>query len=291
MQSMTGYGSGRAALGEGHLVLDVRAVNHRFLDVRVRLPSRIQRRTPIVERLLRERLTRGRVDVTARLEGQTLPQPALDAERAREVYQELATLRDELHPDEPVPLALLASVPDLFVTQRSMDDEAIDRCLEEAARQACDALATMRDKEGQALRNELHQRLEELSTAVDAIEGDLPRLVEERRTRLRERLDALLAGTDAQLDAARLEQEIALLADRVDVAEELVRLRSHREQMLDLIENSTEPVGKRIDFLLQEMAREANTIGSKAQHGSVTPSVIALKACIEQMREQAQNVL
>jgi uncharacterized protein (TIGR00255 family) len=116
-------------------------------------------------------------------------------------------------------------------------------------------------------------------------------MVEGRRARLRDRLDALLAGADAKLEPSRLEQEIAVLADRSDVAEELVRLDSHRDQMLELIENSSAPVGKRIDFLLQEMAREANTIGSKVQDGAMTTHVIALKACVEQMREQGQNVL
>jgi len=291
MQSMTGYGSGRAALGEGHVVLDLRAVNHRFLDVRVRLPSRIQGRTPTVERVIRARLERGRVDVTARLEGQTLPQPTLDLDRARAVYSELSAMRDELNPEEAVPLALLSSVPDLFVVNRSIDEEALDRSLEQAAEAACDAVMAMRDKEGGALAAELGAKLSELGASVGTLKVAVPEMVEGRRTRLRDRLDALLSGVDAELEPSRLEQEIAVLADRSDVAEELVRLDSHRDQMLELIENSSAPVGKRIDFLLQEMAREANTIGSKVQDGTMTTHVIALKACVEQMREQAQNVL
>ncbi len=288
---MTGYGSGRSALGEGHVVLDLRTVNHRFLDVRVRLPSRIQGRTPTVERVIRARLERGRVDVTARFEGQTLPQPTLDLDRARAVYGELAALRDALNPDEPLPLALLSSVPDLFVSNRSIDEEALDRALEQAAEAACNAVMAMRDKEGDALTTEIASRLSELGASVGALRVAVPAMVESRRARLRDRLDALLAGADAELEPARLEQEIAILADRSDVAEELVRLDSHRDQMLELIENSSAPVGKRIDFLLQEMAREANTIGSKVQDGAMTTHVIALKACVEQMREQAQNVL
>ena len=291
MQSMTGYGSGRAALGEGHVVLDLRTVNHRFLDVRVRLPSRIQGRTPTVERVIRARLERGRVDVTARFEGQTLPQPALDLDRARAVYGELAALRDALNPDEPVPLALLSSVPDLFVSNRSVDEEALDHSLERAAEAACDAVMAMRDKEGDALAAEFGTRLSELGASIGELKIAVPEMVEGRRARLRDRLDALLAGADAKLDPSRLEQEIAVLADRSDVAEELVRLDSHRDQMLELIENSSAPVGKRIDFLLQEMAREANTIGSKVQDGAMTTHVIALKVCVEQMREQGQNVL
>ena len=291
MRSMTGYGSGRAALGDGHVVLDVRTVNHRFLDVRVRLPSRIQSRTPTVERVMRAHLDRGRVDVSARFEGQTLPQPSLDLDRARAVYGELAALRDELNPDEPVPLALLSSVPDLFVTNRQIDEEALDAALTEAAEAACAAVMTMRAKEGEALAAELGRQLAELEAALAALRAALPQLIQSRRTRLHDRLDALLADTKITLDPGRLEQEIAILADRSDVTEELVRLDSHRNQMLELTENSNAAVGKRIDFLLQEMSREANTIGSKVQDGTITPHVIALKACIEQMREQAQNVL
>ncbi|MGB8329690.1 MAG: YicC/YloC family endoribonuclease [Polyangiales bacterium] len=291
MQSMTGYGSGRAALGHGHVVLDVRTVNHRFLDVRVRLPSRIQAWTPTVERVIRARLERGHVDVTASFEGQTLPQPMLDLDRARAVYRELAALRDELNPGEPVPLALLSSVPDLFVVNRSLEDEAVDLALEHAAERACDALTAMRRKEGEALASELQARLAELGATLEVLKVAAPDMIEDRRTRLRDRMAALLSDVNAEHDPSRLEQEIALLADRSDVTEELVRLQSHGSQMLELIENSSAPVGKRIDFLLQEMAREANTIGSKVQHAAMTTHVIALKACIEQMREQGQNVL
>ena len=291
MQSMTGYGSGRAALGEGHVVLDARAVNHRYLDVRVRLPSRIQSRTPVVERVLRAHLERGRVDVSARFEGHTLPQPTLDLDRARSVYEELTRLRDELNPGEPVPLGLLSTVPDLFVTSREVDSDALDAALVLAAKSACSGVIAMRKTEGGALAAELQARLDEVDETLAALRAALPALVDSRRARLRDRLETLLDDTNATLDPGRLEQEIALLADRSDVTEEVVRLDSHRAQMLELTQKSDAPVGKRIDFLLQEMTRETNTIGSKVQDGTVTPHVIALKATIEQMREQAQNVL
>ena len=158
MQSMTGYGTGRAPLGEGHVVLNVRTVNHRFLDVRVRLPARVQARTPVVERVMRDRLRRGRVDVGARLEGQTLPQPTLDLERARAVYRELAALRDEMHPEEPVPLGLLSSVPDLFVIHREVDEDAIDAALTIAANLACDAVISMRWQPSSRCASKRHGR-------------------------------------------------------------------------------------------------------------------------------------
>ena len=291
MQSMTGYGSGRATLGDGHVVLDLRAVNHRYLDVRVRLPSRIQSRTPMVERVIRSRLERGRIDVTTRFEGQTLPQPTLDIDRARAVYQELGSLRDALSPDEPLPLSLLSCVPDLFVVSRAIDEEALERALAAATDEACDAIIAMRRAEGNALAEELTSQLGDVATHVQALRTELPLMVEGRRTRLRDRLEALLEDVDAELQPARLEQEVAVLADRSDIAEELVRLDSHRSQMLELIDDSGKPIGKRIDFLLQEMARETNTIGSKVQDSAVTALVIALKTTVEQMREQAQNVL
>ena len=291
MQSMTGYGSGRAKLGDGEIILELRTVNHRFLDARVRLPSRFQSRSQVVERVARKRLVRGRVDATVRVEGQTAPAPALDLTRARSVYGDLRSLRDELSPDEPVPLALLSCVPDLFVVQGGVDDEALDQALELATNEACAAVESMRVREGTALKTELTQLLDQLASAVEAIRKGAPELVLGRQSRLRDRVKTLLRDVDVQPDSSRLEQEIALLAERSDITEELTRLDSHDAQMRELFETSDGPVGKRIDFLLQEMAREANTIGAKAQGSEVTPQVIALKACIEQMREQSQNVL
>jgi uncharacterized protein (TIGR00255 family) len=215
----------------------------------------------------------------------------LDLDRASMVYRELTALRDALNPGEPVPLALLSSVPDLFVVNRSIDEEALGAALEQAAEAACDALITMREKEGEALASELGARLSQLEGTIAMLTLAAPEMLEGRRTRLRERVSALLSDVSAEIEPSRIEQEIALLADRSDVAEELVRLESHCKQMLELMENSNAPVGKRIDFLLQEMAREANTIGSKVQDGTITTHVIELKSCIEQMREQAQNVL
>jgi uncharacterized protein (TIGR00255 family) len=149
----------------------------------------------------------------------------------------------------------------------------------------------MREREGAALAAELNARLDEVKRLLDTLETALPALIESRRVRLRDRLDALLTDTTVTLEPSRLEQEIAVLAERSDVTEELARLESHRSQMLELTRDSDSPVGKRMDFLLQEMTREVNTVGSKIQDGTVTAHVIALKASIEQMREQAQNVL
>jgi len=291
MKSMTGYGSGRAPLGEGVVVVDLRAANHRYLDARVRLPSRAQRSAPAVERVIRARLERGRVEATARFEGASLPQPSLDVERARKAFEELAALRDALSPDEPLPLSLLSCVPELFTANREVDENALNEALGQATEEACSSVDAMRSSEGASLASDLKNRLEEVARTVEQLRSEVPRVSQTRTKRLRDRLDALLQGVDAELEPGRLEQEIAILAERSDITEELVRLESHREQMLELIDISAQPVGKRVDFLLQEMAREANTVGAKVQDGSMTTLVIELKAAVEQMREQAQNVL
>ncbi|MEM7435683.1 MAG: YicC/YloC family endoribonuclease [Myxococcota bacterium] len=291
MQSMTGYGSGRATLGGGHVLIDLRAVNHRYLDARVRLPARIQSATPVVERVIRERLERGRVDATARFEGQTLPPPALDIDRARDAFEQLRSLRDALSPSDPLPLGLLANVPDLFTATRSLDEDELQRALTVATKTACEAVQAMRQREGDALREELGQLVDAFERGAEEVERQVPALIEGRRERLRDRVTALLADVDAELEPGRLEQEIAIVADRTDISEELARLRSHGTQMRELLGHSESPVGKRMDFLLQEIGREVNTIGSKIQDGAITTQVIALKAGVEQMREQAQNVL
>ncbi|MEM7138632.1 MAG: YicC/YloC family endoribonuclease [Myxococcota bacterium] len=291
MQSMTGYGSGRATLGGGHVLIDLRAVNHRYLDARVRLPARIQSATPVVERVIRERLERGRVDATARFEGQTLPPPALDIDRARDAFEQLRSLRDALSPSDPLPLGLLANVPDLFTATRRLDEDELQHALTTATETACEAVQAMRQREGDALREELGQLVDAFERGAEEVERQVPALIEGRQDRLRDRVNALLADVDTELEPGRLEQEIAIVADRTDISEELARLRSHGTQMRELLGNSDSPVGKRMDFLLQEIGREVNTIGSKIQDGAITTQVIALKAGVEQMREQAQNVL
>jgi uncharacterized protein (TIGR00255 family) len=289
MRSMTGFGLGEAPLRTGKLAVEIRGVNHRFLDVRVRLSRELGDLAGFVEQLARERLARGRYEVAVRVEGIGLGAPVLDRERARVAYRALCELRDELAPGTDVPLSLLAAIPDLFVS-------AVDRELErlrDAARLAFDAAATaldaMRSHEGAALCGDLVMRLESVKRIAAAIAERAPEIVDAHRRRLRERADRLRVAAEIDVDPGRLEQEIALFAERSDVCEELTRIESHCEQFVALLSRD-EAVGRRLDFLLQEMAREANTVGAKSPDAPVAHAIVDLKAEIERMREQVQNV-
>jgi uncharacterized protein (TIGR00255 family) len=286
---MTGFGIGEAALGEGRVLLELRALNHRFLDVRVRLPSEIAGEAFFVEQLSRERLSRGRFDVGVRLEGAALPPPRFALERARAVYRALVELRDELSPASELPVAALTNLPDLVTTPDPCDVEALRRALGQAFDAAITRLDEMRRREGEALRRDLVVRLRAAEKLRTDLEERSHGLSESYRARLEERLARLLGDASLAIERGRLEAEVAILADRSDVTEELVRLGSHFEQFERLLARD-EPIGRRLDFLLQEIAREANTIGAKCQSAGLSHVVVELKAEIERMREQVQNV-
>jgi uncharacterized protein (TIGR00255 family) len=286
---MTGFGLGEAPLDAGKLIVEIRGVNHRFLDVRVRVPRELADLATFVEQLSRERLTRGRYEVAVRVEGTALGVPVLDKERARAAFLALSALRDELLPGTDVPLSLLGSLPDLFV---SSVDREIDR-LRDSARVACEAavvsLDRMRTQEGATLRADLLKRLSRVEELSRLVLERAPEVVETHRRRLRERAERLRAATEVDIDPSRLEQELVMFAERSDVSEELTRLQSHSSQFSGLASRS-EPIGRRLDFLLQEMAREANTVGAKSPDAQIAHSVVEMKAEIERMREQVQNV-
>lgn len=289
MRSMTGFGLGEVPIESGKLGVEIRGVNHRFLDVRVRVPRELIDLAGFVEQMARERLVRGRYEVAVRLDGVALGAPTLDRDRARAAFRAFCELRDELAPGAEVPLSLLASIPDLFT---SSVEREIDR-LRDATRAAFDGavrgLDAMRQREGTALRDDLIRRLERIAQLAKDIARRSPDVLEIHRRRLRDRAERLRTTADIEVDGARLEQEIAIFADRCDIAEELTRLESHSVQFADLLA-SGEAVGRRLDFLLQEMAREANTLGAKSPDAQVAHSVVEVKAEIERMREQVQNV-
>lgn len=292
---MTGYGSGEATLSidgaEVRLRVDARALNHRFIDVRFRAPAALSQHAPAAEELVRKRLARGRVEVTVLTEGRVEAPPRLDRVVAREALAQLRALRDEVAPDAEVPLGLLASVPGLFSAPAPARDEALEGALLEACGAACDALDAMRLREGRALAEELGRRLEAIRAKLAQVAVLCPQVVEAHRVRLRERLDRLLAERDLPLDQTRLEHEIALFADRTDVAEEVARLRSHCNQFSELMQGAGPMHGRKLDFLLQEMGREVNTLGAKTPQLEITRMVVEMKADLERMREQIQNVL
>lgn len=294
---MTGFGVGEAMLvgpkgppPPGHKVtIEIRAVNHRYLDVRVRVPSQLPDLANMVESIARERLSRGRFDINVRFDGMVLGEMVIDQDRARSIFAALKRLRDELAPDADVPLSVLGAVPDLFVPSLEREGQALDSALIAAFEAALTSLDAMRVREGLTLAEDLVRRLATIRRLTRAVATRAPNIVRAYEKRLKERAERLRAATDIDVDAGRLEQEIALFADRVDVAEELTRLESHCNHFESLLLGA-ESVGRRLDFLLQEMAREANTIGAKSQDVAIAHAVVDLKAEIERMREQVQNI-
>ncbi len=289
MRSMTGFGAADATLGRGTLVVEVRATNHRFLDVRVRLPHPLADLAGFAEATLRERLARGRFDLTAHLDGAALGAPTLDKERARAAFRALTELRDELAPGQEVPLSLLASVPGIFAAPLEGNLDAAKAAVMAATTGALAALDRMRDTEGATLARDLGARLDRMRASLELVRARTPDMTLLHRRRLLERIERLGLTGELGIDGARVEQEIALFADRVDVSEELTRMGSHLDQAASLLACS-EPVGRRLDFLLQEMTRESNTIGAKSPDSAISHAIVEIKAEIERMREQVQNV-
>jgi uncharacterized protein (TIGR00255 family) len=292
MQSMTGYGRGSAPLGSSQLIVDVRAVNHRFLELRLHVGPELAGQAAAIEECVRARAGRGRVDVSARIEGALPGQVALDVARARAALSALQQLRDELSPDEALPLSLLGSVPGLFRETGGPDDRERNAASTAAVSFACDQLIAMRRAEGARLADDLRQRCDAINARLQALAPELPGLVVQQQRKLQARLSQLIGPSGVPLDAARLEHELALLADRADISEELTRLAAHSAALLPLLAaTSDEPVGHRLDFLLQEMSREANTAAAKLPDAAATQVMLAIKAELLRMREQVQNVL
>ena len=289
MRSMTGFGFGDAPFAGGRLTVEIRSGNQRFLDVRGRLPAELSHFTMFVEQVVRERVRRGRVDVVVRSEGIGAGAAILDRERAKNAMAALAQLRDEIAPGSDLPLSLLGAVPGLFAIVEPEPD-ALRGALRGAVESAMVAMDEMLVREGDALAAELGQRAARVAAILQDVRERSGQLPAQARKRLEDKLAKLLGNAEAPVDAARLEAELLLSADRSDVTEEVTRLASHVAQFEAALADTREPVGRKLDFLLQEMLREAHTIAAKAQDTKVSEQIVAFKVELERLREQVQNV-
>jgi uncharacterized protein (TIGR00255 family) len=271
-------------------------VNHRFLEVNVRLPRGLQALEDRVRAAFAERLLRGRVDVSIIREDPARRGRAVrvDAELARQYAMALEELRQALNLSDPVPLSVLLSLPDVIrVEEAAEDPEALWVELQPAVEQCADRLLRMREAEGARLAQDLLERLDRIEEEVDRISARAPEVVRAYAARLRRRVGELLreAGVpEGAVDEARLSMEVALFADRSDIREEVVRLRSHLAEARGILQQGTGSVGRKLEFLLQEMMREANTVGAKAGDLEIARAVLGIKSELEGLREQAQNL-
>ena len=289
--SMTGYGRAESGSRAGRLVVEVRSVNNRYLDIQVKMPRSLLALEQRVRKAVQERFGRGRFDVFITLngdEGRTA-QVVLDADLAGQYVAAFRELKERFGLQGDMDLSLLAGRPDIIVRDEGREDpESLWTTVRESLVIAMNGLQGMRTAEGAALAADMTARLGRIEQVAAAIQEQSPRIVGHARDRMAEAVKRL---TGEQLDPARLAQEIALLAERTDVTEELTRLRSHLTQFRNMIERSGgDAVGRKLDFLLQEMMREANTVASKAMDADIARHVVDIKAELEKIREQAQNI-
>lgn len=289
IKSMTGYGKAELSLKHEKITVEMRSVNHRYGELSVKLPRALLCFEHEVRKAVSERLKRGKIDIFVQVD--TIPDSRplmVNIPLARSYYSAFNALREELALTDPVPLALIVSQKDVLAAAE--DDEQVEGMREailSVVGRAVELLETMRLSEGKELRDDLQRRRRNLDLLLDRVSARAPSVAAEYAEKLAARLEQI--GNGNIPDEVRVSQEIALMADRCDITEELVRFASHLAQF-DAAFEAGEPVGRKLDFLMQEMGREVNTIGSKANDSEISSCVVELKAELEKIREQVQNI-
>ncbi|MGB0621094.1 MAG: YicC/YloC family endoribonuclease [Myxococcota bacterium] len=293
IHSMTGFGRATREQGGVGLEVEARSVNHRHLDLRIRLPRALADQETRLKQRVASRLSRGKVDVTVNLVlGTATTRLEIDEAIAAQYVEAAGRLRTAHALGDGLDVSSLLSLPGVTnLVETEVDPEQLVAPLETAIDEAVGALIAMRVTEGESLAAEFEGRLQTVSRLADAFEARSNEVVEVAKQRLRKRAEQIEREVGL-MDEARLHQEIVIAADRLDITEELVRLRSHVDQFRETLAAAGpgEPVGRRLDFLLQELGRETNTVGSKANDAPLAQDVVELKTELERIREQVQNV-
>lgn len=290
IKSMTGFGRCEVADEKRKFTVELKSVNHRYLDVNIKMPKKLNFFESAIRNLLKEYIERGKVDVYITYEDYTEDNYSLryNAALAGEYLGYLNAMAEEFHLENDIRVSTLSRYPDVFVMEeQDIDEKELWSGLEKALRGACEQFVDSRVKEGEALKADLLDKLDAMLSDVDFIEERSPQIMKEYRTRLEEKIQEILG--DRQIDDARIATEVTIYADKVCVDEETVRLRSHIMTTKDtlLVGGS---IGRKLDFIAQEMNREANTILSKANNIEISDIGIDLKTGIEKVREQIQNI-
>ncbi len=288
---MTGFGRGAVSGGNFAVSVEIKTVNNRFLDINLRLANELQSLEANLKRLISSKLSRGRVEVFINYERTSDVTYELNRPLINGYLSALKTMQTEFALSGEPDLNVIARLPNALQTKADDLSEEFIEAIENSFEIALDELEKMRETEGESLKSELTQRLLGIKNHLPRIESESANVAEEYYQRLSKRVAEFLAKSDSQIeiDSARLAQEVAYLADRSDISEEITRLKSHIEQFRAIM-NEEKEVGKRLDFLTQELNREANTIASKTNNLTVKESSLAIKSEIEKIREQIQNV-
>ena len=290
IRSMTGYGRAEALVDGRNILVEIRSVNHRYFEFSCRVPRAYGFLESRLKTYLQGKLSRGKVDVNVNI--QTVQgkdaNVLVNQELAQSYVQALRQLKEPLSLEDDLSLSVIARFSDLFtVSKQPEDEDAVWAQVQQVADEAAARFVQMREAEGESMRQDVESRLDAILHAVGQIEEQSPKTVEEYRAKLYHKISEVLGNT--QIDEQRILTEAAIYAEKIAVAEETVRLRSHVGQFRSILEQGG-PVGRKLDFLIQEFNREANTIGSKAQDLAVARLVVEIKSEIEKIREQVQNI-
>ena len=292
MKSMTGFGSGTATKDGITCTVEIKSVNARFLDLFIRSPKQINPFESIIRGLVQDRITRGKVEVSISIQDAgERPKTFTINSVLRKQIQELLVQEEFYDDPKKVPLQSVNSISNEWIQQQDtpIAEDVLSEIVQESTNQALDALITMRTIEGKHIEQDLLSRITTLENIIKSIDEKKAGAVDAYREHIKGKIQEYLVSLEASISEDRFLQEIALLADKTDITEEIVRFTSHVVQLKNTLvdENS---IGRKVDFILQEMNREVNTIGSKAMDSSITEFVVQLKCELEKIREQVQNV-
>ena len=290
VRSMTGFGRGEVSRDGKEFTVEIKTVNHRYLDIFIKMPRQISFLEDRVRELVSKAISRGKIDVyiTYGNYGDDSRQVTIDEQLAKAYISALEELRDRFSLADDISVSLLSKCPEVLkVEQVEEDGEQLWEILKTALDDAVASLIRMREIEGEAMKKALLERADAIEVVIGKIEARAPEVPRDYKTKLAERISDLLEQQVA--DESRIAMEVALFADRCSIDEELVRLKSHFGQMRQILDMD-QPVGRKLDFLVQEMNREINTIGSKANDLEITRYVVDVKSEIEKIREQVQNI-
>ena len=290
LNSMTGFGRGEHFFEGGCVVVEVKSVNHRYLDVFCRVPKRFSSLENQARKTLSARFSRGRFDITAQFDSSREENRVIELNLplAEEYYSVFQELKEKFNLMDEISLSLFAGVRDMIIAKEMEPDQKDEEnAFNVALNSALDSLEQMRETEGENLHRDFLEKLSDVRKRIAGIQSKSPQVLADYRGRLAERVKELNEGID--VDAQRLHQEIAFFAERCDISEELVRITSHLDQFGTQM-NANKPVGRKLDFLLQEINREVNTIASKANDAGISQEVVEIKGELEKVREQVQNI-
>ena len=292
VRSMTGYGRAEAILDGQKYTVEIKSLNHRFLEISLRLPASLSALEMEIKKKIGEPLLRGKIDVSIRRDVQSSAENgqylALNLPLAQNYFNLLMQLKQSLNLQDDIRLEMIAGQKDVFqMAELPQDDSVLWQRLAAVLEEALAGMMEMRRREGEILSRDLSARLDLMTQLLSRIEAKAPQVVLEYQKRLTDRVRELTSGL--VVDESRLSQEVAILAEKSDITEEIVRLRSHFGQFLEMLDRE-EAIGRKVDFLIQEMNREVNTIGSKSSDADISKQVIEIKSELAKLREQVQNL-